>query len=72
MAVIPIRSVSEVTAVVKDRLDDLPTFIVEGEVSNLRPPNASGHLYFSLSDSAAKLNAAFFAFRQKAQAKYLQ
>lgn len=67
MAVIPIRSVSEVTAVVKDRLDDLPTFIVEGEVSNLRPPNASGHLYFSLSDSAAKLNAAFFAFRQKAQ-----
>lgn len=67
MAQIPIRSVSEVTAIIKDRLDDMPTFIVEGEVSNLRPPNASGHLYFSLSDSAAKLNAAFFAFRQKAQ-----
>ena len=67
MAQIPIRSVSEVTTIIKDRLDDMPTFIVEGEVSNLRPPNASGHLYFSLSDSAAKLNAAFFVYRQRAQ-----
>lgn len=62
-----IRSVSEVTAIIKDRLDDLIPFTVEGEVSNLRPPNASGHLYFSLSDASAKLNAAFFAFRRKAQ-----
>ncbi len=62
-----IRSVSEVTALVADRLGELPSFVVEGEVSNLHPPNASGHLYFSLIDDKAKLNVAFFAFRQKAQ-----
>lgn len=61
------RSVSDVTAIIKDRLDNLQPFTVEGEVSNLHPPNASGHLYFSLTDEKAKLNAAFFAFRQKAQ-----
>ena len=62
-----VRCVSEVTAIIKDRLDELPLLTVEGEVSNFHPPNASGHLYFSLSDEKAKLNAAFFAFRQKAQ-----
>jgi exodeoxyribonuclease VII large subunit len=59
--------VSEITAILKDRLEDLPPFTVEGEVSNLHPANASGHLYFSLIDATAKLNVAFFAFRQKAQ-----
>lgn len=67
MATPHIRSVSEITAILKDRLEDLPPFTVEGEVSNLHPANASGHLYFSLIDATAKLNVAFFAFRQKAQ-----
>lgn len=62
-----ILSVSGATAIIKDRLDDLPRMTVEGEVSNLRPPNASGHLYFTLGDEAAKLNVTFFSFRQKAQ-----
>lgn len=42
---------------------------MEGEVSNFRPPNASGHLYFSLSDATAKINVAFFAYRQRLQGK---
>ncbi len=62
-----ILSVSGATAIIKDRLDDLPRMTVEGEVSNLRPPNASGHLYFTLGDEAAKLNVTFFSFRQKVQ-----
>lgn len=62
-----ILSVSGATAIIKDRLDDLPRMTVEGEVSNLRPPNASGHLYFTLGDAGARLNVTFFAFRQKAQ-----
>lgn len=62
-----IFSVSGATAIIKDRLDDLPRMTVEGEVSNLRPPNASGHLYFTLGDDSAKLNVTFFSFRQKEQ-----
>lgn len=60
-------SVSAATAIIKDRLEDLPAMTVEGEVSNLRPPGASGHLYFTLGDDKAKLNAAFFRFRQQRQ-----
>lgn len=67
MADPPLLSVSGATAIIKDRLDDLPRMTVEGEVSNLRPPNASGHLYFTLGDEGAKLNVTFFSFRQKAQ-----
>ena len=59
--------VSHITAIIADRMDDLPPFTVEGEVSNARPPNASGHLYFTLGDEKAKLNAAFFAYRQRQQ-----
>ena len=62
-----VLSVSGATSIIKDRLDDLPRMTVEGEVSNLRPPNASGHLYFTLGDAGARLNVTFFAFRQKAQ-----
>ena len=62
-----VLSVSGATAIIKDRLEDLPRMTVEGEVSNLRPPNASGHLYFTLGDAGARLNVTFFAFRQKAQ-----
>lgn len=67
MAEPQIYSVSGLTAIIKDRLEDLPKVTVEGEVSNLRAPNASGHLYFTLGDATAKLNVAFFAFAQKRQ-----
>lgn len=70
-----ILSVSALTARIKDRLDELPPVTVEGEVSNARKPNASGHLYFTLGDAdalpagqaPAKLNAAFFKWAQLRQ-----
>ncbi len=62
-----IRSVSEVTAIIKDRLEDLPPMTVEGEVSNFRPANASGHLYFTIGDDKAKLDVIFFSFAQQRQ-----
>ncbi len=62
-----IRSVSEATAIIKCRLDDLPVMTIEGEVSNFRPANASGHLYFTLGDDTAKLDAIFFAYAQRLQ-----
>ena len=60
-----ILSVSAITARIKDRLEELPAVTIEGEVSNARKPNASGHLYFTLGDAdtppagqaPAKLNA---------------
>lgn len=60
-------SVSEATARVKDRLEEIPRMTVEGEVSNLHPPNVSGHLYFTLGDETAKLSVAFFAYQQRNQ-----
>ena len=60
-------SVSEVTAILADQLRSLPRVVVEGEVSNCRAASVSGHLYFTLGDEKAKLNAAFFAFNQQAQ-----
>ena len=63
----PVLSVSAATAIIKDRLDDLPRMVVQGEVSNLRPPNASGHLYFTLGDAEARLSVTFFSFRQREQ-----
>ena len=64
-----ILSVSGATAIIKDRLDNLPRMTVEGEVSNFRPPNASKHLYFTLGDNSAKLNVTFFSFAQQRQGK---
>ena len=63
----PVLAVSAATAIIKDRLDDLPRMVVQGEVSNLRPPNASGHLYFTLGDAEARLSVTFFSFRQREQ-----
>lgn len=67
MVIKDVLSVSSATAIIADRLGDLPKMTIEGEVSNFHPPNASGHLYFSLGDATAKLNAAFFLYRQRAQ-----
>lgn len=60
-------SVSEATYRIKVRLEDMAAMTVEGDVTNCRPPNASGHLYFTLGDESAKLNVAFFRFRREAQ-----
>jgi len=53
-------SVSELTGLVKNLLEEsLPEVVVEGEISNWRPA-ASGHVYFTLKDSGAMLQAVIF------------
>ncbi len=55
-----ILTVSELTALVRDRLEQqFPNLWVEGEVSNLRSPS-SGHLYFTLKDRQSQIRAVFF------------
>jgi len=53
-------TVSELTEQIRQNLEDSFSYIcVEGEISNLRPAS-SGHLYFSLKDSGAKIDAVMF------------
>ncbi len=58
-------SVSAVTSLVKEILEGtLPSVLVEGEISNCRPAS-SGHLYFTLKDRGAMLQAVMFRYRSK-------
>jgi exodeoxyribonuclease VII large subunit len=58
-------SVSALTALVKELLEgSLPPVLVEGEISNCRPAS-SGHLYFTLKDRGAMLQAVMFRYRSK-------
>jgi len=58
-------SVSELTALVKELLEgSLPPVVVEGEISNCRPAS-SGHLYFTLKDRGAMLQAVMFRYRTR-------
>ena len=55
-----ILTVSELTFLVRDRLEErFPDIWVEGEISNLRTPS-SGHLYFTLKDEHSQLRAVLF------------
>lgn len=55
-----VLSVSQITALIKGTLEaDFPRVLVEGEISNWRPAS-SGHLYFSLKDKDAMLQAVMF------------
>jgi len=55
-----ILTVSELTLLVRDRLEQsFPDIWVEGEVSNLRSPS-SGHLYFTLKDQSSQIRAVLF------------
>ncbi|HET8580488.1 MAG TPA: exodeoxyribonuclease VII large subunit [Nitrospiraceae bacterium] len=55
-----ILTVSELTLLVRDRLEErFPDIWVEGEISNLRTPS-SGHLYFTLKDERSQLRAVLF------------
>src|SRR3954470_7626741 len=55
-----VYSVSELTREIKAVLEGrFPTVLVKGEVSNLRNPS-SGHLYFTLKDEDACLDAVLF------------
>jgi exodeoxyribonuclease VII large subunit len=58
-------SVSELTSIVKELLEgSLPSVLVEGEISNCRPAS-SGHLYFTLKDRGAMLQAVMFRYRTR-------
>lgn len=61
-----VYGVSEITALIRDLLEeDFPSIVVEGEISNCRPAS-SGHLYFSLKDRSAMLQAVMFRYRSRA------
>jgi exodeoxyribonuclease VII large subunit len=56
-------TVSELTEHIRECLENsFTTVMVEGELSNCRPAS-SGHLYFSLKDSGAKIDAVMFKNR---------
>src|SRR5919109_1886770 len=55
-----ILTVSELSALVRDRLEQsFPDVWIEGEVCNLRAPS-SGHLYFGLKDATSQVRAVLF------------
>jgi exodeoxyribonuclease VII large subunit len=59
-------TVSELTEQIRLKLEGSFSYIsVEGEISNCRPAS-SGHLYFSLKDSGAKIDAVMFKNRLRA------
>lgn len=59
-------SVTALTAIVKELLEgSLPSVLVEGEISNCRPAS-SGHLYFTLKDRGAMLQAVMFRYKTRA------
>ncbi len=56
-------TVSQLTALIKELIEgSFPSLTLEGEISNFRP-NTSGHLYFTLKDSAAQISAVMFKSR---------
>jgi exodeoxyribonuclease VII large subunit len=56
-------TVSQLTELIRSRLEeDFAAVTVEGELSNCRPAS-SGHLYFSLKDAEAKIDAVMFKNR---------
>ncbi len=56
-------SVSELTGIVKNLIEEtLPAVLVEGELSNWRPAS-SGHVYFTMKDAGATLQAVMFRGR---------
>jgi exodeoxyribonuclease VII large subunit len=55
-----VYSVTEITGLIKDSLESgFPYLCIEGEISNFRPAS-SGHLYFSLKDRDALMQAVMF------------
>jgi exodeoxyribonuclease VII large subunit len=59
----PKLTVSEITELIRCRLEEgFSSVVVEGELSNCRPAS-SGHLYFSLKDAGAKIDAVMFKNR---------
>ncbi len=60
-----VLSVSELTELIKRNLEELfPSVVVEGELSNCRP-SSTGHLYFTIKDGGASLQAVMFKNRMR-------
>ncbi len=60
---IPVYNVSEITYLIKSRLEeDFPVVKIQGEISTFRKA-ASGHCYFVLKDRESILNAVIFRFQ---------
>ena len=58
-------SVSEITSLIKETLEEgFRNISINGEISNCRP-SSTGHLYFTLKDKDAMLSAVMFKGRQK-------
>lgn len=58
-----IFTVSQINRVVRDLLEaGLPALWIEGEISNFRH-HSNGHMYFTLKDEAAEIEAVMFADR---------
>ena len=56
-------SVTELTGLLKNLIEEtLPSVLVEGELSNWRPAS-SGHVYFTMKDAGATLQAVMFKGR---------
>lgn len=61
-----VYSVREIVGELKQLLESgYPSVIVQGEITDCRPP-ANGHIYFRLKDTGAQLKVAFFANRPRA------
>lgn len=57
----PILTVSELNSQVQQYLkEEFPQVVVEGEVTGLRPPSATGHYYFQLKDDRSILPCVMF------------
>jgi len=57
-----IYKVSEITREIHTLLEkNFPLVWIEGEISNFKLQQPSGHMYFTLKDEAAQLNCCFFA-----------
>jgi exodeoxyribonuclease VII large subunit len=55
---LPEISVSELSSALKRAIEDRFAYVrVRGEVSNYRGPHSSGHVYFSLKDQGARIDA---------------
>lgn len=61
-----VMTVSEVTTEIKQLIlshfKTKTSFWIKGEITNLRPKNSAGHIYFDLKDENAVLKCAFFKF----------
>ncbi len=54
-------TVTQLTAEIKKRLESVGAVQVTGELSNVRAPSANGHLYFTIKDAGAQIDAVIFA-----------